>query len=106
MNSHDCYMRPQEAAAEINRLENLCRGYGDMLLAAAWQSIETAPKDGTRIFLWWPHWSAEPCLGHFSSRTLQPWISDVEISDQGVGPTHWMPLPKQPTETLTEGKES
>lgn len=66
-----------------------------------WQSIHTAPKDGTKVLLalggaysgvalamWWPDFCAwvehEPCEedGHF-----------------GIGsaiPTHWMPLPEVP----------
>jgi hypothetical protein len=59
-----------------------------------WQPIETAPKDGTDLLLWWPYWSKIPVHGYWS---LGEWASLSAISE-GDGPTHWMPLPAPPTE--------
>ncbi len=74
-----------------------------------WRSIETAPKDGTRILLFYPvfkhqvqfsiagHWSEDIC----ASRPKPYWSPDgaalygmatVRVSK----PTHWCPLPKPP----------
>lgn len=75
-----------------------------------WQDISTAPKDGTKFFLWapgyeWPeviYWEEYP-----DDEAIQEagddgfWryaddlfadVADVDIDDA----THWMPLPKPP----------
>lgn len=77
-----------------------------------WQSIETAPKDGTHIVVWarwkWGDSLEEPsdyyacvCIydefygwdkndSCFVSVTSNPYF------DMAVDPTHWMPLPDAP----------
>lgn len=63
----------------------------------AWQPIETAPKDGTKVLLgkivghpdhetalWWA------VRGYWSER-WKNWNDGVEPSGL-AGPTHWMPL--------------
>lgn len=57
-----------------------------------WQPIETAPKDGTVVLLYWPYWRDRAVLGYF----IDYWQSNVAISS-GPEPTHWMPLPAAPT---------
>ncbi len=72
--------------------------------ASAWQPIETAPRDGTRIFLagcargpsvrvgWWG-------TGRFlgAKRGYEPtWAASS--SDYDFGPTHWQPLPQPPVD--------
>ena len=70
-----------------------------------WRSIESAPKDGSRVIVWngapffvtWQHecqferfetrpgWSVFECEDSFYSWGFEP--------DE---PTHWMPLPESP----------
>jgi hypothetical protein len=74
-----------------------------------WQPIETAPRDGTRLFLWDSHldlaisgmWHVEPTIDN-PVQGYEPgwawWVSDRDyvMWDDGTSPTHWMPLPKPP----------
>jgi hypothetical protein len=58
-----------------------------------WQSIETAPKDGTWIMLFCPKWNDRILTGGLCNGM---WIGE----DRTISiprPTHWMPLPKPPT---------
>lgn len=73
-----------------------------------WQTIETAPKDGTHILLWYP-WTLQPRKdappGHmYLARWCYQdyvgedgWIDPTDDDYIGEGATHWMPLPKPPT---------
>lgn len=94
------------AAFEIERLrkrvaELEARGVsavmGEILPAVAWQTIDTAPKDGTKILLakivghsdhdtalWWA------VLGFWSDR-WQNWNDGFEPCGL-AGPTHWAPI--------------
>lgn len=86
--------RMEQAADEIERLQ-----------AQAWQPIETAPRDGTDILVWdgerrtmtlWGKVSHVPIFGF-----LDVWGCDAEDIDlMDPQPTHWMPLPDPPAETL------
>lgn len=63
-------------------------------MMSEWQSIETAPRDGTWVFVYWPSMSI----------TLYPlvafWDGEGWDTPAGIGnvrePTHWMPLPEAP----------
>lgn len=86
---------------------------------SAWQTIETAPKDGTPLLLW----LKKPVDRNYSVRGICDlfaigfWMYDrwqsIEVEDAGsmggemtgwmsdwcsldLVPTHWMPLPEQP----------
>ncbi len=58
-----------------------------------WQTIETAPKDGTVILGFVPH----DCGGYILSLCYtgyERWSGTVDFND--FYPTHWMPLPNPP----------
>jgi hypothetical protein len=69
----------------------------------AWQPIETAPKDGTRILIYShgayvAHWEPEACFYQFEKKP--GWqIFDCEDGFYSCATdtaTHWMPLPEKP----------
>lgn len=74
-----------------------------------WQSIETAPKDGTDILgfcrdAWstptWPRESEDYVVAHWEVSSYDATGSWVESSGeqyQAYPLTHWMPLPPPPT---------
>lgn len=64
-------------------------------LSPQWQPIETAPKDGTWILIWLD-WIGHPMSSAFDNGSWQnlPWVANSKL----YNPTHWMPLPKPPTE--------
>jgi hypothetical protein len=82
----------------------------------SWQAIDTAPKDGTKIFIWRKEWNCAPvawrdvidgkdgvfgawafddtlCFG--VSDGILGWQEDI---DDGCMPTHWMPIPESPND--------
>lgn len=74
----------------------------------SWQPIETAPKDGTEVLLWfaqfetrrigaWMPWgdSSYPFLWQdcHGGNLHRPWKYEDENYDY---PTHWHPLPEPP----------
>ncbi len=72
-----------------------CGEFADITISktrSEWQPIETAPKDGTYLLLWWPHWYAQAGVGYFEHGH---WHAEYALSDE-VGPTHWMRLPAPP----------
>jgi hypothetical protein len=54
-----------------------------------WRPIDTAPRDGTRVLLWWDGWDIQ--LG--SWHPLHGWQTGPIVHCQ---PTHWTPLPLPP----------
>lgn len=63
-----------------------------------WRDIETAPKDGAWVFVYWPSMSI----------TLYPLVAfwngdDWDTTRDRIGllePTYWMPLPEPPDAQL------
>jgi hypothetical protein len=74
----------------------------DAIGKQGWQPIDSAPKDGTRIHVWWGR-----CVETFWVRRDDPnpkwsfegWQPPQMIATKGQ-PTHWRPLPAPPKETL------
>lgn len=61
-----------------------------------WQPIETAPRDGTDIFIW-SHIINKPISVHWRSDDGGDWfISDCLPYCIDPYPTHWMPIPPPP----------
>lgn len=84
-----------------------------------WLPIETAPRDGTRIILWFvpnevnmPHLAVPAVgwwkkfqfidgIGKLQGEPFFMWQSDGNLGPMSFAPTHWMPLPKAPEERTT-----
>lgn len=71
-----------------------------------WQPIETAPKDGRRVFIardMGDPWGWVRGLAYYEKvRGIEGWIAVAGVSDvPGVlglaDPTHWTPIPKPPS---------
>jgi len=90
------------------------RAHDEKLLAPhQWQPIETAPKDGTEIILWFPFKDiainglyGEVSEGDWETgyRKWMEWLVADELwfqEDPSQAPTHWMPLPS--TEAIEKG---
>jgi hypothetical protein len=71
-----------------------------------WQPAETAPKDGTRVILFFPSLKNKIQVGHYMQTETR---DNGEITYQNEGwffggfglhnsfvPSHWMPLPEPP----------
>lgn len=84
--------------------QDAARIYEAMLTAApeaGWQPIETAPKDGTAVLLYYgeDYYVMEgrcfPTKASFQGRgSPYKWVSAVDMGD--LQPTHWVPLPLPP----------
>lgn len=77
----------------------------------AWQPIETAPKDGTSVFLYFPgipdDYAIFPSIGiGRRGRKDKFWeIRHGFVMSPRLGPTYWMPLPPPPSpETKDAGR--
>jgi len=66
----------------------------------AWQPIETAPNDGTRVIVWHEHFTA-PCSARYYSPSSE-WMMYYGGSSFKRQPTHWMPLPAPPGAARTQ----
>lgn len=75
----------------------------------AWQPIETAPKDGTKILIGRQYWVHAAYFGPaqhaFSANSDEtyPWVildatngTNAMLDDAEYGPTHWQPYPEPP----------
>lgn len=66
---------------------------------ADWQTIDTAPKDGSRILTWSDHLGRVVAFWFDPKVTPEPvgWI-EAGRDAYTLEPTHWMPLPDPPTD--------
>lgn len=72
-----------------------------------WRTIGSAPRDGTRILLWWRH-NAVPTIGWWNDGSDDcgefpaGWISEADdftpVNQHDC--THWLPLPLPPVEKV------
>jgi hypothetical protein len=63
-----------------------------------WQTMDSAPKDGTWVLLWWPYWSPHAIMAYFDGGS---WSSEGVLSDhEEPGPEAWMPLPPPPLKPI------
>ncbi len=111
---------------EIRRLRAELAASREREARMQWQPIETAPKDGRKVILFYRN-------SHNRPRTLMArWLTDEQAAEtdaDGVGleggwyecidnwndytevaihegePTHWMPLPPPPSAALAEGAQ-
>ena len=79
-----------------------------------WKPIESAPKDGTEVFLYVPGESLYPTAGRYDTpEHFEREYGDRDYAEEGwrwsygyptdfheevIRPTHWMPLPTPPGE--------
>lgn len=67
-----------------------------------WRPIETAPRDGTRIMLWWGYFEPYMAPGRWNhvegyDKVWEGWEDDTpHIPGNQECITHWMPLPEPP----------
>lgn len=62
-----------------------------------WQPIETAPRDGTAVDLWWVNRRLTDCRwSSVEYSTGVPWGWMNAIHGRIIRATHWMPLPAPP----------
>lgn len=66
-----------------------------------WQLIDTAPKDGTWVLLYWPTMAitAYPACG-FSHADEYGWELAQDRDYGEIIPTHWRPLPAAPSASI------
>lgn len=80
-------------------VERLIERIRAALTSGGWQSIDSAPKDGTKVLCWTPEQSV--CLYWCKHRGGWFEWADNEFC---MFPTHWMPLPEPPTSKPDTGE--
>jgi len=98
----------EEAA---DRLESLSQALREAE-AERWQSIDTAPKDGTHILVWFIHanarYSKDPVAEGWACAHEAHWIDHNGGGWTWYGlcgvATYWQPLPKPPSTNKEDGK--
>ena len=78
-----------------------------------WQVIETAPKDGTTVFVYPPTWgdrsgsTAHYDSDKYATKPRPYWSRDDALGkvgySRGTPPTHWQPLPAPPLASEAKG---
>jgi hypothetical protein len=65
-----------------------------------WQKIETAPKDGTKVWAYLPEFDEQTVLRWVVAGNWAGWLYVDSVLndclDCELEPTHWMPLPEPP----------
>lgn len=64
-----------------------------------WQDIATAPRDGTRVLLWFNELDPHTIQSEWRDEVgwVDVWNNDrIELTHSFIWPTHWMSLPEPP----------
>jgi hypothetical protein len=69
------------------------------MFAPKWLPIETAPKDGTAIDLWWKGCRYVECYWSEYTAGGGNWFSESYYGGTIIDPLYWMPLPQPPEKT-------
>ena len=70
-----------------------------------WQPIETAPKDGTRILVWFEQFVIGQRVDIFHyAWSDHRWYGDGGLG-YGLNPSHWIPLPNPPHQAVIQVKK-
>jgi hypothetical protein len=60
-----------------------------------WQPIETAPRNGSWVLVWWPSVTDVAFVGYMVNGEWRA-ATDGSRWPSLSAPTHWMPLPEGP----------
>lgn len=66
---------------------------------SGWRSMDSAPRDGTRVLLWYEELEPHTIQGQWDADFgwVDVWNADKIEGDSGsIWPTHWQPLPSPP----------
>ena len=69
-----------------------------------WQPIESAPKTGKWVLVWWPRICERPFAAYYSEFD-KLWHAAPQGGEWGyvaADPSHWQPLPEPPKGQLCE----
>ena len=97
-----------ESPKPVAEAESLV-GVASHVLFGSWSPIETAPKDGTNVLLYYPGYSRKEWIGRYYknetyshgvlTRKSEGWHNGADTllgMVKECDPTHWMPLPSPP----------
>jgi hypothetical protein len=112
-------MTHDQPIAELNQTEvDLIAALSRSAPRMQWQPIETAPKDGTRVWIYVPDFDPNEYVASFAHTDLpddhedywEGWTFADEVlinhSCEEPEPTHWMPLPAPPSPCPKCGRET
>lgn len=116
----------RELRAEVERLRAALSAARPMIEAGGWQSIETAPRDGSPVLLGYFRENLDGSIYQEGGQPIvarwlperkaarKPWSREANWAarterllsgDQPFAPTHWIPLPAPPKLDAQGGAE-
>jgi hypothetical protein len=71
------------------------------MASSAWKTMESAPKNGTKVLLWAtlktpaPYDPPGPVVGRWIKAPVEQWRPVPDLLDKGIAliPTHWTDIP-------------